>query len=800
MLPQRTFSVCKGLLVVVGLVVLAGISSADKIIDLHFNPEQDGLSTVNSGTSGGIGVLDKGFPGTTPDPEYTGNVPTGPYAPVGNRWAIDFKGKLEGGARGRGIDFPHETIEPIIGLSAFTVTGWINARDDTIGCGGNRIVSIYPARGGAGPLTGFDVVHERNGTIRLGVNQAPDWPNPPGDIGPRSSPGVVPVDPAAPPENWIFFAITYDAGDLDNSSDGEVHMYFGDGSTPAEEDLGVENSFYDRGAIVDPQVGLTIGNFPPDDAGGTPRDADPATDFCGDRAQRAFRGLIDEIQFHDRVLTLEEIRAIQKEKVGEVVETVPCDLVLSCEAVRADLPFVRVTIERGPTGPCDCDKIELTFDGAEVPDVSLTLEEPTAEISLEGYQPGSEHEISVVCHYGAEKGKPASCSITVPEPLPHGKLIDLHFDDAGDGISTVNSGTAGGVGILDVGTPGETPPPEFSDNVPTGPFAPKGNLSSIDFKGKLLGGAKGRGIDFPPEVAYPLQGLSEFTILGWINVRDDTIGCGGNRIFTTWPGRGAGGGALSGIDVVYERNGTLRLGVNQAPDWPNPPGDIGPRSSPGMVPTDPEAGPDNWVFFAITYDAGDPEDPFDGQVHMYFGNGSMLAAEDLGLENAFYDRGVVENPKLELTIGNFIPSVGGGLRDVDPNDRCGQRAFRGLVDEIQFHDSVLTLEEIQDIQTEDLGGGTGKPLFKRGDANADGSINIADAIFILSFLFAGDTQPVCFDAADSNDDGGVDIADAIAVLANLFGGAGDLPPPYNACGEDPTEDALSECNYPEEKC
>jgi len=47
------------------------------------------------------------------------------------------------------------------------------------------------------------------------------------------------------------------------------------------------------------------------------------------------------------------------------------------------------------------------------------------------------------------------------------------------------------------------------------------------------------------------------------------------------------------------------------------------------------------------------------------------------------------------------------------------------------------------------------------------------------------------DSADANDDGAMNIADAIATLGHLFGGAGPLPAPFGACGEDGTAvDAL----------
>ncbi len=87
-------------------------------------------------------------------------------------------------------------------------------------------------------------------------------------------------------------------------------------------------------------------------------------------------------------------------------------------------------------------------------------------------------------------------------------------------------------------------------------------------------------------------------------------------------------------------------------------------------------------------------------------------------------------------------------------------------------------------------GGSLEPLFLRGDSNTDGDVNIADAVFILAYYFAGGQQPVCMDSADANDDGSVNIADAVAVLAYYFAGAGDLAPPFGTCGVDPTDDAI----------
>ncbi len=86
-------------------------------------------------------------------------------------------------------------------------------------------------------------------------------------------------------------------------------------------------------------------------------------------------------------------------------------------------------------------------------------------------------------------------------------------------------------------------------------------------------------------------------------------------------------------------------------------------------------------------------------------------------------------------------------------------------------------------------------VFRRGDTNADSTIDIADAIFTLSYLFADGLPPSCLDAADANDDGAVDISDGVFMLQNLFANGPAIPPPYPECGVDPTEDELDCAEY-----
>lgn len=83
--------------------------------------------------------------------------------------------------------------------------------------------------------------------------------------------------------------------------------------------------------------------------------------------------------------------------------------------------------------------------------------------------------------------------------------------------------------------------------------------------------------------------------------------------------------------------------------------------------------------------------------------------------------------------------------------------------------------------------------FVRGDADGNARVNIADAIFTLSYLFLSGAEPDCGDAADTNDDGIIEMSDAVLMLTGIFHGE-PLPAPYPVCDFDPTSDALS-CGF-----
>jgi hypothetical protein len=77
------------------------------------------------------------------------------------------------------------------------------------------------------------------------------------------------------------------------------------------------------------------------------------------------------------------------------------------------------------------------------------------------------------------------------------------------------------------------------------------------------------------------------------------------------------------------------------------------------------------------------------------------------------------------------------------------------------------------------------PLFRRGDGDASGSIDLSDAVNLLNFLFLAGEEPGCLDASDFDDSGLADISDAVASLNYQFlSGPPPEPPAPPGCGPD----------------
>ncbi len=128
-------------------------------------------------------------------------------------------------------------IEALEGLRSFTILGWAKPMSLKTGSGGNRIAFNLKY-----DRSGFDLVHLKDGQLRLAVNEWPDR------VHHDSSPGKLRIG------EWTFFAVTYDG----TKPKENVRWFFGDADHPARL---VKTTNYSRGPTGTSSGTLTIGNY-----------------------------------------------------------------------------------------------------------------------------------------------------------------------------------------------------------------------------------------------------------------------------------------------------------------------------------------------------------------------------------------------------------------------------------------------------------------------------------------------------------------------------------------------------------
>jgi len=95
--------------------------------------------------------------------------------------------------------------------------------------------------------------------------------------------------------------------------------------------------------------------------------------------------------------------------------------------------------------------------------------------------------------------------------------------------------------------------------------------------------------------------------------------------------------------------------------------------------------------------------------------------------------------------------------------------------------SQLTFAKICDVTLAD-----GNVRYLRGDCNSDASLDLTDAAFVLTFLFANGPRPKCLDSCDFDADGKLDLTNAVFLLNFLFQSGPVMPPPRTCQGDVPT--------------
>ncbi len=104
----------------------------------------------------------------------------------------------------------------------------------------------------------------------------------------------------------------------------------------------------------------------------------------------------------------------------------------------------------------------------------------------------------------------------------------------------------------------------------------------------------------------------------------------------------------------------------------------------------------------------------------------------------------------------------------------------GINDQINLNDGTLTVVNYNE--------------FLRGNCNGDTTVNIADGIFEINYLFLSGPAPGCDDACDSNDDGAMDATDAIYIFNYRFLDGPMPAAPFPVAGLDPTNGDGLGCN------
>jgi hypothetical protein len=95
-------------------------------------------------------------------------------------------------------------------------------------------------------------------------------------------------------------------------------------------------------------------------------------------------------------------------------------------------------------------------------------------------------------------------------------------------------------------------------------------------------------------------------------------------------------------------------------------------------------------------------------------------------------------------------------------------------------------------------------FFRRADCNADGSSDIADAVFALMYLFSSGGTPLCPESCNSNGDANLNLSDPVHTLNFLFTGGPSPPVPFPGCADAELRVLCGgtpcPCNYPPARC
>jgi hypothetical protein len=667
-------------LLLCGMLLRAAVP-ADPIIELRF-PEGpsgtggNGVITTNTGTLSGYMTFaqDTSNPFETNTlPVFTNLVPVGTYVPTGNDYSVNMgtvSGACAGGSGSRAID-SSPSFSTIGACDKLTLCGWVNANS----LPGARSVTLAYAFESAG-VSGFHLEENLNGTLDLSVNgyenEAP------------SSTLILTPSSSYATNNWVFFAVTYDP----TLSADQLKYYFGRPNKLAAIDVAATYvPASSLGSNVDYTGPLSFGNASTSDG------IRNETGSCS----RIFRGLMDELKIYTNALTIDEI---QQAQLNATVPSTPVTFLKQPANVTAPVGAnATFTCEANGSGQVT---YQWRTNGVAVPgatNTSFTL----TNVPL----PYSVTNVSVLADNAATTDPGLLSTIVTLTVIPADPMIVSLSFSANSGILSLNNGAFGGVVRRKVvGTTPEDYPQWISTNVPSGSNAPSAayNVESLNMGVIPL---SQRAVDMTNNIVSTVGNLSSMkalTICGWLNSANQTFrttstgrGCG---IVNASLGDNKGGFALAYRNNSlgtgpYGENGRLALYVN---DWPNGDPAASQLSSINTIPLNTNLPPENWVFFAVTYDGTSSAN----NLNYYFGNSTNAAVLD-PICPLTYNKGVIAATG-PLSIGNHncvpgdpntvMPGNPTGRAGGNPPDAVNNAQWRGLIDEIKIYNKVLSPNEI----------------------------------------------------------------------------------------------------------
>ena len=709
------------------LLLCAGLLRAaqppNPLVELGFSEGIGATTTANSGTLGGYAVLQLTDTYNDPDltagnedplgnPFITNNAPVGPYAP-GNLYSVDNGNPTGASGDGSGTGGWQVilTNTPYLGgltyQSAFvagypatnsgalgpaspdspwpglTVCGWVNCVNLADNTKWNRIAYALDAPGG-GPQNGFELGHNSAGQINLSVNASID-------DAPSSTGGGITQDPNGGTNNWVFIAATYDPSLASNN----LCYYFGTANRLAY----LDSTFSYLGGLTNSVITNTgclyLGNF---------GNMDNSYEFLGGNSSRVFKGYMTEFKVYTNALTLDQIQQAQLN--ATVPATAPSILPGGQPAsltVPEGLPATFNVIASGS------GQLQYTWKTNNVNVPGAT----NSSFTIASVQLGMNNlQVKVGITNGAGGVLSSNATLTVIPANP--MLFSLSFSEgaqthyttnfgtSGTQVPTANCGVLGGVGMINWKKDGSGAGyPYLSSYVPVGPAAPipAFNVGSLYMGLYYDTGGPGscssptytvqgnRWVDFNTNILSStglLPPISGLTICGWLNSGDTCFRSAASTYDCIVYGQNA---SFQGFRLTHNPSWALELAVNENNNTSDAQSS-GSVGGSGLVPVDITLPPNNWVFFAVTYDGTLTAN----NVNYYFGNTTTLAALD-STSPLTYNKGTipVSGP---VTVGN-VNSTGNGRTISGQNSPF----FKGYIDELRIFDKVLTLAEIQQLQT-----------------------------------------------------------------------------------------------------